>query len=810
MNSITEQKKNQNENEVEKESKAIELRESETETKTMELYENEENYLSQDILNIIFSYLIDIKNIEDIKSKESIIENLKLVNNEMYETTESFLNNNLEYKYRNEVQEILNDELEYTDEDEDRKRYPKTNHVLKKKNFGVPMNSITEQNEVEKKSNAKELCELETMEMYENEEIKNKNLIWLYNIIPIEIFQYKICKYLGQRELLRCRLVCGVFNEIVEKHPQIFKMHEEFIYKIIKKRKHYSKMIPFKNIEIYIRDTNKYERCKEIKYLKGIKLKGIKEMEDEKEEMKNKNEIILFEILPKDVYKYEIFKYLGQKELLSCRLVCGVFNEMVKIQPQIIKLHEDFVYKIIKEKRHYSEIIPFKNIEIHVRSIYNYEEGEAIKYLKGIHTLKISKFININITTEMMKEIEGTNTIIIEKCGISDEGMKYLKGIKKLDIINSDNITDKGLKYIEGVEELNIKKCRQITGEGLKHLKGIKKLDMSESEGLTNENMKYMEGIEEINVSRCKQITDEGIKYLKGVRKLNVSKCEKITDEGISELKGIEELNISNCYEITDEGISKLKGIKYLNVSTNQNITDAGLKNLQGIKILNISSCLNITSAGLKYLKGIHTLIMSDCPNITGVGFENLKGIHTLYIDGCDRMTNRGFDKLKGIKKLNINGCNRITNKAFESLQGIETLKMVNCYKITNGALVNLRGIKTLDISYCKQITNNGIYNLKGIKKLIMKGCDKITNDGVKVLKGIETIDIRKCYKIKSKIIKDLKDKNELEIIIGRDDNDKFIDERLYEQYEIIKYYMNTKKNIIKVNDIKVNKICRK
>ena len=92
--------------------------------------ENEENYLSQDIINIIFSYLINIKDIEDIKSKESLIENLKLVNYEMYDTTETFLNNNLEYKYRNEVQEILdyeydsNDELEYSDEysDEDEDR----------------------------------------------------------------------------------------------------------------------------------------------------------------------------------------------------------------------------------------------------------------------------------------------------------------------------------------------------------------------------------------------------------------------------------------------------------------------------------------------------------------------------------------------------------------------------------------------------------------------------------------------------------------------------------------------------------------
>mgnify|MGYP000533666995 CR=1 FL=1 len=94
----------------------------------LEVCEKEENYLSQDIINTIFSFLIDTKDTKDIKSKESLIENLKLVNYEMYDTTETFLNNNLEYKYRNEVQEILdyeydsNDELEYSEdyeEDED-------------------------------------------------------------------------------------------------------------------------------------------------------------------------------------------------------------------------------------------------------------------------------------------------------------------------------------------------------------------------------------------------------------------------------------------------------------------------------------------------------------------------------------------------------------------------------------------------------------------------------------------------------------------------------------------------------------------
>lgn len=79
---------------------------------------NNNEYLPQDIMNNIFSYLVDNTKIENIESNKDI-NKIKEVNKEMNNTLKNYLNENLEYKYAKEVEEILeaeydsNDELEY-------------------------------------------------------------------------------------------------------------------------------------------------------------------------------------------------------------------------------------------------------------------------------------------------------------------------------------------------------------------------------------------------------------------------------------------------------------------------------------------------------------------------------------------------------------------------------------------------------------------------------------------------------------------------------------------------------------------------
>ena len=74
-------------------------------------------------------------------------------------------------------------------------------------------------------------------------------------------------------------------------------------------------------------------------------------------------------------------------------------------------------------------------------------------------------------------------------------------------------------KYI-GKCKLNLNYCNQITDEGLKYLKGVHTIYLEYCNQLTDEGLKYLSGVQNINLRECNQITDEGLKYLAGVQKI--------------------------------------------------------------------------------------------------------------------------------------------------------------------------------------------------------------------------------------------------------------------------------------------------
>jgi Leucine-rich repeat (LRR) protein len=160
------------------------------------------------------------------------------------------------------------------------------------------------------------------------------------------------------------------------------------------------------------------------------------------------------------------------------------------------------------------------------------------KYLKFVITCKV-KF---KLRDKHLQYFIGVHSLYIFNHyseHITDEGLKYLKGIKNLILSNNQNITDKGLKYLKGIKSLNLLYNKHITDEGLKYLKGIKNLILSNNQNITDKGLKHLIGIESLNLSRNENITDEGLKYLRGIRKLILLKNQKV---GLKYLSGIQDL----------------------------------------------------------------------------------------------------------------------------------------------------------------------------------------------------------------------------------------------------------------------------
>jgi hypothetical protein len=221
-----------------------------------------------------------------------------------------------------------------------------------------------------------------------------------------------------------------------------------------------------------------------------------------------------------------------------------------------------------------------KNINYYLNNGGSYC-GKNVEFYFERRSKNIKKYVYRLYDPEINFDIEDFKNVFVIYPNL--QKLKYLKGIKKLDLNSNENITDEGLKHLKGIKELYLYHNENITDEGLKYLKGIKELDLCCNTNITDEGLKYLQGIKELNLNCNKNVTDEGLKYLKGIKVLHLGRNEKITDEGLKYLKGIKRLNISRNKNITNEGLKYLKGIKELYLLKNENVTE-GLKYLNLIK----------------------------------------------------------------------------------------------------------------------------------------------------------------------------------------------------------------------------------
>ena len=83
-------------------------------------------------------------------------------------------------------------------------------------------------------------------------------------------------------------------------------------------------------------------------------------------------------------------------------------------------------------------------------------------------------------------------------------------------IVQRETLTDEKLKFFRGVKKISLCWCKKITGNGLEVLKGVKEINLCGCNQITDNGLEVLQGVKEIDLSGCNQITDNGLKFLEG------------------------------------------------------------------------------------------------------------------------------------------------------------------------------------------------------------------------------------------------------------------------------------------------------
>lgn len=266
------------------------------------------------------------------------------------------------------------------------------------------------------------------------------------------------------------------------------------------------------------------------------------------------------------------------------------------------------------------------------------------------------------ISYQVFEKLTDLEELDVEGIKQMDQGVKYLKKVKKLKV-NLSDIQDQSLIYLKEVRELSISKCKNLNGCEFEYLKNLVSLDLSSNSFLKDSHLLNFQNLERLNLQDCMDITDEGIDKLGGIKNLNIRNCIKVTDQGLKNLKNIVSLNIKGCKKITGIGFQYLgpsireliigDGNKDLGIVNDQMIEYIGKYLSQYLERIGLLDCEKISSSSLIHLKGIKYFEFSNCLQIDYIGLSNLKGAKEFYLFAVG-VSEKDLEKLRntiGLKR---------------------------------------------------------------------------------------------------------------------------------------------------------------
>jgi len=303
--------------------------------------------------------------------------------------------------------------------------------------------------------------------------------------------------------------------------------------------------------------------------------------------------------------------------------------------------------QVSQEGAEYAEVGLFGD-----RGIYGWRGGnEGLRYLKELGNLKWLRIENVaefdDGGMKRLEEITSLETLFIGRSGISDKGMRFLKGLSGLEALglwSNSQLTDKGLEHIKDLGQLKALRIdnAQITDEGLEKLKEsgmlrrLEFLSVNHTQ-VTDAGLEHLAGagrLKELSLAGTR-VGDGGLRYLAKLEKLEVLVLDdtKVSDPGAAYLKGLSNLKVLNLRntQVTGGAINHLKGLSNLGQLWlgGTQVTDAGLAGLE--RLTNLQSLdlalTQVTDKGLAHLKalgGLKELSLKQT-DVTSQGYMQLK-----------------------------------------------------------------------------------------------------------------------------------------------------------------------------------------
>ena len=234
-------------------------------------------------------------------------------------------------------------------------------------------------------------------------------------------------------------------------------------------------------------------------------------------------------------------------------------------------------------------------------------------YGTGLKHLVNPKYVNIIDCANFYETryLKNVYQVCVDYCSkITDKSLEHFTNTYGLSLAKT-NITDDGLKYLTKIHKLNLYGCKNIVGSGFVHLKNIISIDLDKCSNIEDKYMMHLKNVKYLNISYCKNITDKTMQHLIDVESLLIAdnQISKIT---ISKMNKLSYIKISGTKPISKNMLRSISRVKYVDFSGSTYICDKDIIRLNNVKIVNISRCKHLTKKCLAYLSNADMIYIYD------------------------------------------------------------------------------------------------------------------------------------------------------------------------------------------------------
>lgn len=193
---------------------------------------------------------------------------------------------------------------------------------------------------------------------------------------------------------------------------------------------------------------------------------------------------------------------------------------------------------------------------------------------------------------------------------ISDNDMKCLTNLTKLNLLDDHKITNYGISHLSKLKKLNLAHNYTITEEILISFPELINLELNYNQNITNNGIKNLIQLKILDLSNNHTITGKGLINLVNLTDLDISKNNTICDDDIKHLMNLERLNLHENTIISNDGIKIFTKLKYLDIRDNSQITIDGIKEMKYLEEISLfHSQIKIDDIGVEQMPNLKRIV---------------------------------------------------------------------------------------------------------------------------------------------------------------------------------------------------------